>query len=164
MSSLFDSARDPEAGKRSAKAAPSPAGVRAGVKPSRKTGPKLAAKLAEPALVPQAHGGGLYDGGVIGHNGSNAGRPPSELRARLRGSFADRVAVLEEIADNPQSSAGDRIRAVDLLAKYGLGAATELTTDAVRERLVATITLLREALPAESFNSLLPRLRTIWTN
>jgi len=86
------------------------------------------------------------------------------LRARLRGSFANRVAVLEEIADNPESNPGDRIRAVDLLAKYGLGAATELTADAVRERLTSTLTLLREAIPAEALNSLLPRLRTIWTS
>jgi hypothetical protein len=46
----------------------------------------------------------------------------------------DRVKVLEEIADDPTAAASDRIGAVDVLAKYGLGAATELTVDQVRER------------------------------
>ena len=51
----------------------------------------------------------------------NAGRPPSVIRERCRGSFEERIAVLEEIADDPGVSAGDRIRALDLLGKYGLG-------------------------------------------
>ena len=51
----------------------------------------------------------------------NAGRPPSVIRERCRGSFEDRIVVLEEIADNPKASASDRIRALDLLGKYGLG-------------------------------------------
>ena len=29
--------------------------------------------------------------------------------------------MLEEIADDPKANAGDRIRALDLLGKYGLG-------------------------------------------
>ena len=40
---------------------------------------------------------------------------------RCRGSFAKRVTVLEEIADDKKSSAADRIRAIDLLGRYGLG-------------------------------------------
>ncbi len=51
----------------------------------------------------------------------NAGRPPSVIRERCRGSFEDRIAVLEEIADDARANAGDRIRALDLLGKYGLG-------------------------------------------
>ncbi len=51
----------------------------------------------------------------------NAGRPPSVIRERCRGSFEDRIAVLEEIVDDAKVSAGDRIRALDLLGKYGLG-------------------------------------------
>lgn len=49
-------------------------------------------------LVPQPHGGALLSGGVPGHAGG-AGRPPSLVRARLSGSFAERIEVLEEIAD-----------------------------------------------------------------
>ncbi len=33
----------------------------------------------------------------------------------------ERIAVLEEIADDPGVSVGDRIRALDLRGKYGLG-------------------------------------------
>jgi len=52
-----------------------------------------------PALVPQPHGGAIYGGGVPGHRGG-PGRPPSALRERLRGSFEQRIAVLENIADD----------------------------------------------------------------
>src|SRR5438093_8534927 len=80
--------------------------------------PEIAGKL--PALVDQQHGGAIYAGGVPGHRGG-PGRPPSALRERLRGSFEDRVNVLEGIADNPEADPQDRIRALDVLAKYGLG-------------------------------------------
>ena len=55
-----------------------------------------------------------------------SGRPPSAIRIRCRGSFAERVPVLEEIIDDPKSRAADRIRAMDLLGKYGLGALKEI--------------------------------------
>ena len=57
----------------------------------------------------------------------NAGRPPSVIRERCRGSFEDRIAVLEEIADDPKANAGDRIRALDLLGKYGLGTQQQIS-------------------------------------
>ena len=57
----------------------------------------------------------------------NAGRPPSVIRERCRGSFEDRIAVLEEIADDAKTSAGDRIRALDLLGKYGLGTQQQIS-------------------------------------
>lgn len=77
-------------------------------------------------LIPQPHGGALLSGGTLGQRGGT-GRPPSAIRALLRGSFEQRIRVLEEIADNGQASAADRIRAIDLLAKYSLGARSELT-------------------------------------
>ena len=57
----------------------------------------------------------------------NAGRPPSVIRERCRGSFEDRIVVLEEIADDPKANAGDRIRALDLLGKYGLGTQQQIS-------------------------------------
>jgi hypothetical protein len=39
----------------------------------------------------------------------------------LREGFAERIGTLCEIADNPKARASDRIRAVDLMGKYGLG-------------------------------------------
>ena len=121
---------------------------------------KLTAQL--PALVPQAHGGALYHGGVPGHVGAG-GRPPSALRARLRGSFDERVKVLEEIADDQEAPRTDRIRAVDVLAKYGLGAASDVTVDQVRDRLAQTVELVRATLPKQQAEAVIERMRGIWT-
>jgi hypothetical protein len=63
-------------------------------------------------------------GGVPGHRGGS-GRPPSLIRERCRGAFARRVKVLEEIADDPTVPTRDRIRAIDLLGKHGLGTRPE---------------------------------------
>ena len=94
-----------------------------------------------PPLVRQPHGGALRTAGTPGNRGG-AGAVPSELRARLRGSAGERVAIAEDIADDPDATNSDRLRALDLLFKYGLGAAEEdkvvnigqLHLDALRAR------------------------------
>ncbi len=121
--------------------------------------PEIAGKL--PALVDQRHGGALYAGGVPGHRGGS-GRPPSVLRERLRGSFEDRVNVLEAIADDEEADPQDRIRAVDTLAKYGIGTVREVTVDQVRDRLRATLDVIREALPTKQAATIIARLREVW--
>ena len=50
---------------------------------------------------------------------------PSALRDRLRGSLRRRIQVLEEIADDPTMPPTDRIRAVEVLCRYGLGQMSE---------------------------------------
>jgi hypothetical protein len=59
-------------------------------------------KAAKPkrntALIPQPHGGALNVGGTPGNKGGT-GAVPSVVRQQLVGSFADRVQVLERIAD-----------------------------------------------------------------
>lgn len=94
----------------------------------KKTAAKTAADSSppEPELVPQSHGGALLSGGAPG-NAGGTGRPPSELREKMRGSLEERLHVAEAIADNPQSSDTDRLRALDFLAKYGLGTKQEVT-------------------------------------
>jgi hypothetical protein len=112
-----------------------------------------------PVLVPQPHGGVLRQGGT---NKGGPGRPPSAIRATLRQSFEERVKVLEAIADGEVAyklrsdgekmsaadltkvipSVADRLKAMDLLAKYGLGTTSTQTdtegndamtlTDAIR--------------------------------
>lgn len=78
-------------------------------------------------LIPQPHGGALRNGGP---NAGGTGRPPSEIRKKLRGSFEDRVKVLEAIADDTKASPADRMRALDLMGKYGLGTTmTETDTE-----------------------------------
>lgn len=87
---------------------------------------KTNGKTTEPVLIPQPHGGALLSGGEPGHKGGG-GRPPSEIRARMRGSLAERIKIAEEIADADDSSDSDRLRALDFLAKYGLGTKQEIT-------------------------------------
>ena len=80
------------------------------------------ASVAPGTLVVPKHGRGMIRrGSRPGAVVPGIGRPPSAIRERLRGSFDERVAVLEDIADSNWESTADRIRAIDLLAKYGLG-------------------------------------------
>ena len=82
----------------------------------------ISGEISGPCLVEQGHGGALLTGGAKGHRGGS-GRPPSAIREHCRGSFAERVKVLEQIADgelpNTNVSPNDRTRAIDLLGKYG---------------------------------------------
>lgn len=76
-------------------------------------------------VVPRHGGGRLHRGGVPGNRGGS-GATPSELRARLRGSVEERVTIMEQILDDPDTTVTDRIRCIDLLLKYGLGTAHEI--------------------------------------
>jgi Rod binding domain-containing protein len=73
---------------------------------------------------------GQLQGGIPGHEGA-FGRVPAELREHLRGSAAERVKVLEQIADDPNTTPRDRMQAIDLLFRYGLGPVTshDVTVD-----------------------------------
>jgi hypothetical protein len=88
---------------------------------------------------------------------------PSVVREAMRLAAAQRVAVLEAIADDPKVAPGDRIRAVDTLAKYGLGQMVQVGMDDVRGRLRATLELLRETLAEDEFTTLVHKLKEIWT-
>ncbi len=64
----------------------------------------------------------MYAGGVPGHRGAG-GRPPSELKARIRERSAtfvhdEGVAIVQDIARYGKRDS-DRLKAVDLLGKYG---------------------------------------------
>ena len=48
---------------------------------------------------------------------SGPGRPSSAIRAKLRGSFDDRIEIIEDIADDEDST--DRLKALKLMAEYG---------------------------------------------
>jgi hypothetical protein len=52
------------------------------------------------------------------------GRPPDKIRAALRKAFDDRIATLREIADDEDQKMDYRLKAMDMLAKYGLGTPT----------------------------------------
>lgn len=115
-----------------------------------------------PALRVPGHGRGrLLNAGVPG-NAGGSGAPPSALRARLRGSFADRIAIIEEIADDASLRPGDRVRAIDLLARYSLGEQRGVDVEEVRAKLRSTVEAIRQLVPSEAASPLLERLREIW--
>lgn len=128
-------------------------------------------------LVPQPHGGALQVGNPGNHGGT--GRPPSVLRERLRGSFEERVKVLEAIADGEvvqrlrlgtgeesealtSASPADRIKAIDVMGKYGIGTLREISVDQVRERLRETINVINATLRESDADRVLQQLREIW--
>ena len=76
-------------------------------------------ELSPVPLRPQPHGGALRSGNP--DPPTTGGRPPSELRRVLRQSAGDRIKILEEIADGPGMKPRDRLQAIDVLLRYGLG-------------------------------------------
>ena len=104
------------------------------------------------ALMRQEHGGAIRRGSKPG-NTPGSGRPPSCIRAHCRGSFTERVAILEQIADGEplpmtvhyrgetikvevSASIKERVQAIDALGKYGGIEKLALTIDEKPEREV----------------------------
>lgn len=50
---------------------------------------------------------------------------PNLIRAACRARFYDRLDVLADIADDKDEKAADRVRAMDTLGRFGLGAADQ---------------------------------------
>jgi hypothetical protein len=131
-------------------------------------------------LIPQPHGGAIRNGGT---NKGGTGPPPSTVIERCRGSFYDRVHILEELADSvsilrskcekcghvPKDEVTaqhveprDRIRAVDRLGFYGSLNASDVDADMVRSKLDRTITLIGELLQPADAQAVLIALRRVW--
>lgn len=162
-----------------------------------------------PSQTPSANGrrgrnGGRLQSGNPGNRGG-PGRPASALRDRLRGSFDQRVAVIEAIADGEptvhttvplsailphvtcsacsgsviardpshlelieidartSASPRDRLTALDLAAKYGLGSLKEISVESVRERVRETLAVIRQHCPAPLAAQIVAELRPIWS-
>jgi hypothetical protein len=81
---------------------------------------KSAGKSDGELRVPK-HGRGRLRTGSKPGNTAGPGRPPSVLRERMRGALEARIAIAEQIADDKKASHTDRLRALDFLAKYGMG-------------------------------------------
>jgi len=115
--------------------------------------------------IPQPHGGVLIPGAGRGpaKGAPNAGRPPSAVRAILREAFVARVPLAEAIADDPALAPTERLRALDLLGRYGLGTTRELSVEDVKERLAETVAAVRRIVPAPHAGELLAKLRQVWT-
>jgi hypothetical protein len=114
-------------------------------------------------LVRPRHGRGrIRHGSRPGTHAGGTGRPPSELRQRCRGSFGERIRIAEQIADGSRFRPADRLRAIDLLGRYGLGPVAEVSVDQVRDCLRLTIAAIRELLPEDQAEKLIGQLREVW--
>lgn len=58
---------------------------------------------------------------------ANAGRPPDQIRLACRLAFDERIATLSKFADDAKLDAATRMKAIETLAKYGLGTMTDNT-------------------------------------
>lgn len=125
-------------------------------RPHKKIGAKTPSKT--PMVVPP-HGNGLLQIGNPGNAGG--GRPASQIRERCRGSFERRIPVLEQIADG-KGDDSDRLKAVDLLGKYGLDSRTQLGISEIKERLRATVAIIREELGPEVAEPIIARIKGEW--
>lgn len=155
------------------------------------------------ALVPQPHGGALVRGGRRGNRGNRSaiGRPPSVIREKLRGSFQDRIPLLEQIIDgsvvqktrvrvhdvlphltckncgeqqiaptDPAKSEDveveamvsatpkDRIAALDLQAKYGLGQLKAISEEVAHARMAAMARVVQRFVAADLYEEMKPLL------
>lgn len=119
----------------------------------------------KPPLVKQPHGGALYAGGVPGNRGG--GRPPSAVRQLARLEFEKRIPTLAKLADDKAQKTRDRIRAVDVLGKYGLGQARGLDEEEFEEvvlRMAEAVQLRTRAssLPSSEADAFLEAVLSDW--
>ena len=111
-------------------------------------------------LVPQEHGGAIYQGPPE-NPVAGPGRPPSAIRRALRKSFDERIAVLEGIADGDHDAkASDRIAALKEMARIGFG--PQVSTEDVRERLGESLDVIQREAEDDVAERIIRRLRDIW--
>lgn len=103
-------------------------------------GVKLAPELA--TIVPRHGNGKLLAGGKVGHRGAG-GRTPSALRDAMRQALKPRIKIAQEIADDVKASSADRLRALDLLGKYGLGTTITETDTEGRDVQISVVRIPR---------------------
>lgn len=61
------------------------------------------------------------------------------------------------------ASPKDRVQAIDVMGKYGLGALREVSTESVRAKVGQTIDVIRSLLPPDDAVRIVNALRPIWT-
>lgn len=71
-------------------------------------------------------------------------------------------ALLVSVRGKVSASPGERTKAIDTLGKYGLDARTQLSVDDVKERLRATVALLRAEFAPDVIEPVLARVRLLW--
>jgi hypothetical protein len=106
-------------------------------------------------LIPQPHGGALVSGGRKGQKGGT-GRPLNVIRATMRQAFDERIPILQRIADDEEATVPDRLRALDMLAKYGLGTTPPTTDGPAPEPQRMTVTLVRRLISPDGTERVTP--------
>jgi len=71
--------------------------------------------------------------------------------------------MLAKITVRGSASAGERLRALDFLARYGLGAIKAVSEDDVRSRVERTLDVIAELVTKEQYARIVPELQKIWT-
>jgi hypothetical protein len=107
--------------------------------------------------IPGKNGGTLRNGGT---NRGGYGQPPSEVRKLAREKFAKLVPKLDRLARAKGTSDRDKIRAIDVLGKYGMS--TAIAVEDVKTALREQTAEIREFLPRDQADALLARLKEIW--
>lgn len=129
-------------------------------KPAKKATRGRKTPQKTPMRTPSHGRGQLRVGGT---NKGGPGRPPDEVRKALTGSFADRQATLEAFADDRKLDPVTRMKAIEVLARYGLGTANSLSLstidrDWVVAQLAAVRRIVREMLTPHQADALLARI------
>lgn len=133
------------------------------------------------------HGRGRLRRGNPGNSGG--GRPPDELRQQLRGSFGERVRVLEDFADakvimpivercpecgHEPEDQEERdpieyvpkpeyiLKAIDMMGKYGLGQAKDLSVEVIQGLLFEQIEAIHAEFEPDLANRILSVIEPIW--
>lgn len=125
--------------------------------------PAKAAPEAE-RRVP-AHGRGkLLTGGVPGNRGG--GPPPSKVRADARQLFSEGLGELRRVARSKKESTRDRLRAIDIAGKYGLGQARGMDEEQFEATLVdlagSVDARLKAVMPREEAEKTLKAIFADW--
>jgi hypothetical protein len=81
--------------------------------------------------------GMLNTGGTPGNKGGT-GRPPNAIRERMRAGLDAALDLVDKMMEDPdQLSPAQKLQMVDLLARYGIGAKVDVTTDDVPVKMYA---------------------------
>lgn len=110
-----------------------------------------------PATMPGRNGGTLRRGGI---NRGGPGRPPSAIRAACREDFDNLRPLLGKIAKRKSSKNADRIRAIDVLGKYGMDATVRVAD--VKHALRETQRELYDFFPREQADAIMAKIRPHW--
>jgi len=92
-----------------------------------------------------------------------AGEATVESVELLRDNLYENLPGLQKIAGDDKAPAADRLRAMDLQARYGLGTLSEISVDNVRDRLGRTLAIIRDTLGEEDAERLITLLQPVWT-